>query len=404
MEPSYHRGAITAKQADFLVGRKTLISDIANRIAEGNQSCVLYGMRGVGKTSIAWQVVSILMDQNVRFKKNDVLIFGKKKAFACAVHRCSSSLKTAGDLFVDLLTNQNGDMRFNSVFASIFEDREIRKSVERKIGVDLLKLFQMSETAKTDVASDLDDLSKKLSDEDSKLQLFYHVIGHLTKRFQNKDIVIVVDEMERPESLTGLGNVIKDIDNVKFLFVGIADTIEGIIKDHKSASRKLSGNDFEAPLLDDKDIGEIYKIAEERSKKRMKVSRGFIDQAIGYSGGVPWIAQHTGYEAAYTKILTLAGDEGQFTLENADFAPALDKAARVHLKDAQLDAILQHVNNMGATEYEILSTIWRNPNGISEEEIRSRIASNFKGFFDKAMSRIYEAQILRRKGASCKTI
>jgi predicted AAA+ superfamily ATPase len=53
----FKRGAITAESAKFLVGRRDLISDIGDRLAEDNFSAIIYGVRGVGKTTLAWQVI-----------------------------------------------------------------------------------------------------------------------------------------------------------------------------------------------------------------------------------------------------------------------------------------------------------------------------------------------------------
>jgi hypothetical protein len=50
----------------------------------------------------------------------------------------------------------------------------------------------------------------------------------------------LVDEIDRKPKLAGFGAAVKDLNDVQFCFIGIADTIDEIIADPESAGRKIT--------------------------------------------------------------------------------------------------------------------------------------------------------------------
>lgn len=203
--------------------------------------------------------------------------------------------------------------------------------------------------------------------------------------------------MERTISLNGLGEFIKDIDDIQFLFVGIGETVSSIIKDHQSAGRKLAGNDFEAPLLSEKEIREIFNKAIEKSRGKLTISENYLIDVVKYSGGVPWIAQHVGYQSVFKKQQEANSTDTNLYLDEGCFKDSLETVMRVHQHDQEIKTQLENIEEWGATEFELLSIFWNNPNGVTEEDARKMLPPNLKQFFDKALKRIEDSRIISRR-------
>lgn len=401
----FHRHAITSQSTDFLVGRTQLISEAINRIASDDVSCVLYGMRGVGKTSIAWQIISTLRNKNPKFPRNEIVKFNASDDWKVALHKCSAQIETVGDLLLELIVDSSHEYAFSKRFQKIYESEEHVSAIKRRFGINLFKTVQYSETSDSEVVSVAQSARELLSDEISKIDLFKEVMSRAAKSYPGHRVLIAFDEMDRPgtnsddnntKSIRGLGNFIKDMDGVQFLFVGIGQTIENIISDHQSAPRKLSGNDFEAPLLSGEEITQIFRIAERRAGGNLTISNAFSDKVVEYSGGIPWVAQHTGYEALFRKLM--ADSSNVVHLDIEDFEPALKGVMRIYESDTNFEAKMRELTDMGATAAEILRVLWRNPSGVSEDVLRQAIDAGFRRFFDGAIRNLESGSIISRRG------
>ena len=401
----FHRHAITSDSTPFLVGRTQVVSEIVNRLSADDISCVLYGMRGVGKTSIAWQILSILRDKNPKFPKEEVLRFNADDDWNVALHKCSPNAETIGDLLLELLVDGSHEYSFSNRFAKVYETEEHINAIKRKFGINLFKTVQYSETSDAEVVSVAQSARELLADELTKINLFKEVIARAAKCYPGHRIMIAFDEMDRPgqvaddnntRSIAGLGNFIKDMDSVQFLFVGIGQTIENIISDHQSAPRKLAGNDFEAPLLTEEEIAQIYAIAEERSDGLLKVSSAFVEKVVEYSGGIPWVAQHTGHEALFRRLM--ADNSSRVQLDIEDFEPSLKGVMRIYENDTNFELKMKNLTDMGATAAEALKVLWRNPSGVTEDVLRQAIDVSFRKYFDSAIRKLEEGKIVSRRG------
>ena len=396
----FTRSAITQDSTEFLVGRQEIITTIANRLAEDTVSSVIYGMRGVGKTTIAWQVASLLEGTNPLFPRKTHLLYHKHE-FDIVFHKCSSSTLSLGDLLLDVVLGGSGPHSFATQFARVIaKQHQLLEVIEEKYGVNLFGAIKGEAKRVNKIIATTEEAAKLLSDETKKIRFFFEMVAAARTKAPAKRLVFVLDEMERLQSMKGLGEFIKDVDNIQFLFVGIGETISSIIRDHASAGRKLAGNDFEAPPLSDSEIGEIYRRAVRKADGQLEISENFIGQSQRFSGGVPWIAQHVGYQAVLRKQSESRNLRAKVALADSDFPIALQTVVNVHRQDLDVDAQVQKLEEWGATEYVLLQIIWDHPSGITEDDARRKIDSIYKQFFDKAIQRIESAGIVTRRNQS----
>lgn len=396
----FTRSAITQDSTEFLVGRQEIITTVANRLAEDTVSCVVYGMRGVGKTTIAWQVASLLLGSNPLFPRRTHLLYHKQE-FDVVFHKCSSSTSSLGELLLDVVLGGVGAQSFAAQFSkAISKQTSSLEVIEEKYGVNLFGAIKGEAKRVNRFVASAEEASKLLSSESKKIRFFFELISAVRSEAAQRRLVFVLDEMERLRSLKGLGEFIKDVDNVQFLFVGIGETVSSIIRDHASAGRKLAGNDFEAPPLSDSEIGEIFRRAVRKADGMLEIDEEFVRQGQRFSGGVPWIAQHVGYQAVLRKQSEANSTRTKVSIAGADFPGALQTVISVHRQDLDVESQVQKLTEWGATEYALLQIVWDHPSGITEDEARKKTDSVYKQFFDKAIQRVESAGIVTRRNQS----
>jgi hypothetical protein len=400
------RGAVTGQNPEFLVGRQELIRDLTTRFAEDRCSGVVFGPRGVGKTSIAWQVSTILSGMNSRFPRKQILGLGTHPEFILVVHKCSRYVDTVGDLLVEIIATKSSDYSFASALSPYLSDSERLQSVVRKVSGGIPKIFELSEEEKVETMSPLREATKLFGSESEKLAIFNELVYEISKRARGRRILFMIDEIDRPrdfkggvriedgtkKDLEGVGELIKDSDFAQFLFVGIAENVAEILKDHRSAARKMSGTVIQAPLMTDAEIEEIFKRAERMSHGKLQIAPEFLSLSVKYANGLPWIAQHLGYEA-------VRNANESIMLEEHDFDSALKKTVNNYAEDTEVAESLEYLEQANRTDLEILGIIWESARGEEELEIRKAIPQRFKQNFDAAIKRLQAKRILVRKGS-----
>lgn len=174
-EQLFMRGVITGSLVGYLSGRENEISQIANRLAGSDQSCVIFGERGVGKTTVAKQVASILAGKNRVFDKQKTLDYGREKEFRPCQTRVGSEWSTVGDLLLECVTTDDGPDTFVGRYSSALTDETFTTEFTAKFGVSLAKVISGEVAQKSTTTNPLKSASndKELQNlERIKLRIF----------------------------------------------------------------------------------------------------------------------------------------------------------------------------------------------------------------------------------------
>ena len=182
----------------LFAGRLEQVMDVINAVYQKGQHVILYGERGVGKTSLANILSDVFSDRDRAVPLQSVR------------------------------TNCGTNDDFTSIWDRLF----------KKLGLDQ--------------ADDQPYLGRKLAPEDVRERL-----ESLTSR-----TLIVIDELDRLEdddSLTLLADTIKALSDhavlATVMLVGVADSVDELVGDHQSIERAMV--QIEMPRMDDEELGEI---------------------------------------------------------------------------------------------------------------------------------------------------
>lgn len=260
----------------LFAGRKEQISSIINAMMQRGQHVIVYGERGVGKTSIC----NIL---------TDLFTPPQDKSSSINYIRINCDVRD----------------RFNSIWNKIFREMVIRfkggslgfssESVEREVKV-------------------IELIPKKFSPED--IRVLFQKLGNFN--------ILVIDELDRVEdreTTTLLADTIKSLSDhavrTTIVLVGVADSVEELIKEHRSIERALV--QIHMPRMSPTELAEIVDKA--LAKVKMTIAADGRNSIVNLSQGLPHYTHLVGLYASQGAI-----DNDRMTINKEDVLQAVKKA------------------------------------------------------------------------------
>ncbi|HYD86769.1 MAG TPA: ATP-binding protein [Vitreimonas sp.] len=230
-------------ERDLFAGRLDQLSKIIDAVSQKGYHVVLYGERGVGKTSLANVLASFLRDQTP-----NVLLPRVNCDASDTFH--SMWLKAFKDVFV---TNSKASPGFNS--HAVTEAKSLADAMGEKIGPD-------------DVRRVLAQLSA----------------GAL--------VIFVFDEFDRVQNGTArtlMSDAIKALSDfgvsATIMLVGVADSVDALVVEHRSIERALV--QIPMPRMTEEEIRLIIRNG--LARLEMSIISDAETQLVRFSQGLPYI-------------------------------------------------------------------------------------------------------------------
>lgn len=183
-------------EAKLFAGRFSQVREVINTVTQRGQHAIIYGERGVGKTSLANVLSDLLPDMGV-----------------------------AG--WDTVIANCDATTTFSSLWHQVAREMTLVNST-KKIGFS-------SEEYATQLS--LDSLVPREITPDDVRYLFQNVPA---------STIVIVDEMDRIKdeaTTTLLADTVKTLSDhsvdITLILVGVADSVDGLIAEHKSIERAL---------------------------------------------------------------------------------------------------------------------------------------------------------------------
>jgi Cdc6-like AAA superfamily ATPase len=256
----------------LFAGRKDQMNRLIGVVSQRGQHGLIYGERGVGKTSLA----RVMQD-----------VLGGGSTFLTPYYTCNS--------------NDN----FTSIWRGLLSD--IRISVDRKTAG-----FTGATTSESFSLANL--VSDAFGPDNVRRAL--ELIG--------KPAAIFIDEFDRPTDdatralFADTVKILSDTGtDVTITFVGVGDTIEDLIKEHQSVARSLV--QISMPRMAAEEIAEI--IHSGMKTLNFVVESAFVNGVRELSLGLPHYAHLLGQHGAY-----VAAGAGRKRVKGDDLAPAINGA------------------------------------------------------------------------------
>ena len=293
----------------WFAGRKFDIERALKSLCSPGASIVVFGERGVGKSSFVEMVKLIATgNSHLLYKYNFQKQFPHDKfKYKIISIECDAEANTTAKVLQRLITSPLG---IKSIVSSRIE--KIESTVKDKYSLDLLKIFALGTESESKVTS-------AEFKEDSIFELFTNLVLTISKNVlnPNEGLLIVIDEFDLVEDSYKMASLIKTLskNNVKFLISGIAESYEQLLKGHTSVSRQLVYGRINIGPMTPIEIADVFTLVEENSKRQIRFEKTFIDEVANKSNGYPYFVQLFG-QLALDNYLATKGTQTPIIIHN----------------------------------------------------------------------------------------
>lgn len=277
----------------MFVGRMRELDDgIAALLNPGGFLCI-YGLRGVGKSSIATQLNLIAQGDTElpRFLNLESRLPKRPLDYLVQYVSCDGFVRGVPDLIKRILF---GDEDNPSLFSLTKGGDKRLTEFKRTVGVEgEAGFFGTKVGARGSEASTFDAYVS-----DDLIQQFRQVLGTVRKDNQERSgLLILIDEFDTLADKSGFASIVKacSSDFVKFGVVGIGANVSELISDHGSIGRQI--DIIRVPLMPEYDLARILGRAEYRVDDAITFEEGAAHTITSKSQGFPYFTHLLGKEA-----------------------------------------------------------------------------------------------------------
>jgi Cdc6-like AAA superfamily ATPase len=276
--------------AERFAGRKEAVSDSYYSLLTLGSNIAVVGNRGIGKTSLARQIILMAEGDDSLLNKLS-LPSDEKLDFLTFYYACGNNIFDVDSLLEGLLTSKNCLSEW--VYEVPKAETELKK-YSPKLSANLLGIAvelggeKSSEREKERVIN-----SHKIE------TVFLNVCSSIIEQNMARDgILIVIDEFDQIKDKTGFAGMIKsaatNIPKLKFCIVGVAQDIQNLMEEHESADRLFAGSIIRLPHMSDSELKEIIHIAEYSIDEYMKFSDDAEEIIVRIAQGHPYMVHLVG--------------------------------------------------------------------------------------------------------------
>jgi AAA+ ATPase superfamily predicted ATPase len=294
---------------NFFVGRREEIKEAVVALGQPGSFLAIHGLRGVGKSSIAKQIIRIAEGDFSLVKILKIDRYIKASGFNYLTLYCSCDEHTTDvkDLVKRIMLGDNdsdGLLAFTKLGNKKIES--IKQTLKGGASANLLGL-------KIEGGAD-EVISYQTVLSDDLIQQFKQILGSVQKDNQNRSgLLIVLDEFDVLKNKVGFGSLVKTCSNdfVTFAICGIANTITELIEDHTSITRQIQL--IKVNKMPQEEMYGILKRAEHEVSNDIYFEEAAAHEITGSAEGFPYFVHLLGKEA-----FLKAFDVGQERISVAD--------------------------------------------------------------------------------------
>jgi Cdc6-like AAA superfamily ATPase len=313
--------ATELEDPERFAGRERQVRELADALHTVGSTPLIYGDRGLGKSSLALQIQLIAMGnpELLHLLNAERLALPQRRQYLTFFVTCTDATSTFPDLLQAMVNSAESVDNVPSVgHASELVDRTTRKKLT-------LKVVELESTKRYQVES------QRLSYQDLNLEEKLVQLCELLTAAYRQPVLFIIDELDRMEDTSGLASFLKAVSgpDLKFMLVGIASNVSELLSDHLSLERRLVP--VRVPLMNNHELGDIVSKAEghlDAEGVKIRFSKAAVQHLARVASGFPWFVHVLGQQS-----LIDADSEGRKFIDEAHIAAAVESI--VHNRFAQ---------------------------------------------------------------------
>jgi hypothetical protein len=377
--------AIRGEHQEQFVGRNDTIRKGIVGLHNDGACLAIIGARGIGKTSLGWQILEILSGNTNLLTRNNIHIPVRLENHHCAWVECTKRLQTVEGLIVKLLSQPNRNEETSDVgLAAFSRDALLAHQADQRlrelIGDYGIQALSGQSGSNIQAGTEVERILNSLTDEkkQSLYYLFELVVNEVADKTKKK-LVIFIDEFDKLPNREGLGDLFKSGGNVQFVVIGIADNLNDIIKDHLSSERKFLNSTINLDRFLDAEVDSLFDRAETLlAEHHIRFSKNFRQQVTAYSDGFPYLVQALGNSGLIQKLSDGdLGDANEIVIKGSDFDKALQEILRPEIDtDQRYDRLSRRINTSG--KESILFFLADQGGWVDEQDLINGLESKYR--------------------------
>jgi len=346
--------------AERFAGRRQAVSDAYFGLLASGSHVAIVGNRGIGKTSLARQVLNLAKGDNDLLGKLG-LPHDRALDFLPVYFACGNSVKDTTDLLERLLT-------LSSCLAEWVYDipkaSKVLRSYKPKFGANVLVAELSLGGERTDESSSESAIGSHSIDT-----VFTNTLAAVVEQKLARDgVLIVVDEFDQIGDPSGFASFLKslatNVPSVKFCVVGVAQDIQNLMKEHQSADRLFAGSIISLPSMSAAELLEIIRIAERTVDGYITFDDAAAERLVQLAQGHPYMVHLIGKYAFRTafhqdiRVITrLAIDETLRAIAERAADPVLEgRYKKAVASSEQRETVLRAFADTQASDGEVWTT------------------------------------------------
>jgi hypothetical protein len=273
----------------LFTGRRDQVVELAQHLHTVGVCPIIYGERGLGKSSLALQAQRIAMGDVTLLEDYGAhrWTLGEDNAYLAFYVPCTDSIVDTPGILQRIINSFSSISTDEATEANQLIDRTTSRRITLKIfQAESQRRFQVPEASPT-----YDDLAI-----DEKLL----AMASRLSRIHEQRILVIVDELDLVQDTSGLGSFIKNAssEDLKFLLVGIGQSVSNLLSDHQSIERIAMP--IRIPLMSEEELGQIVDRAMERLAEldiQYTFDKIAIQKLATLASGFPWFVHVLGHSA-----------------------------------------------------------------------------------------------------------
>lgn len=386
------KGAVTYERRQQFTGRDSLVGAALDAVAIEGALVVVFGERGVGKTSFGWQVLGPLVGKRKLLSERNIETQFPVEDHPCVWLTCNDAMSDAADIIISLIETPKSPNSLRSIFPKAFEDRVVDRVIRKykaNIGVATAEINVEPTKKSSDV-----DLPK---DRDlAAFNALNTVLARIFELYPNSpDIIFFIDEFDRIEDRAKLGVMIKALNRVRFVVIGIASSRDELIGHHKSLGRKMAMGTFPIPLFSNNDVELFFS----RLPKSINFSPELVQLIASRSSGFPWVVQQLGF---YSLLEARKEQKGrpQIKVSIEHYEQMIEEFIFSQLASEGFDLV-----KAAPAEKCILYYLGRSEKGrLDQTTLLNKMPRDLLRHFDSSIQNLIELDVLKEQGREVRII
>ena len=219
--------------------------------------------------------------------KAERLALPENRNFLTFYVTCTDATQTFDELLQALV---NSAESVENVTSSAGANQLIDRTTRKKL---TLKIVEFESTVRYQTER------QRLGYQDFNLEEKLVQLCELLTATYGQPVLFIIDELDRMRSTTGLASFLKaaSSDSLKFMLVGIASNVSGLLADHQSLERHL--RPVRVPLMDARELGQIVTKAEAYLNEegvKITFSQKAVSTLAKVASGFPWFVHVLGQQ------------------------------------------------------------------------------------------------------------